>query len=347
MEYHKLYSGISSWVTDYVTSGVNKDKKVSYMTAHIYASINPVYGLNNYAYQYLTFIPSSSGRFSFSTAGMQYSVDMGNTWVTLGANEATPTVEAEKPIWWRMSGVTPSLSNGIGTFSSSTNFNIEGNVSSVVWGGAMYDTPYYNVVIPKEHYPDYSTTNNVFRKLFAGSKVVDASKLVLGPYHLTLTVDNVTSEIQGAYYEMFSGCTALTTPPKSISVYKFTSETCYKMFAGCTSLKHVVPSVSGDSAASNVFYGMYSGCTALEEATMPPYTPSSNSHSYVFAGCSNLSRVYANWKSKPAASTTTYWAQGVNTTGVIILPTGTTWVERSSSYMPVGWKSIDTDGNEL
>lgn len=85
----------------------------------------------NYTTQYLTFNALEDGTFSFTKKGtgddIQYSLDNGDTWVSLASEENTPTITAGNKIKWK-STITPQSSNGIGTFSSTGSFDIQGNV---------------------------------------------------------------------------------------------------------------------------------------------------------------------------------------------------------------------------
>ena len=88
----------------------------------------------DYSKKYLTFSTLEDTTFSFSINNIDYSLDNGETWETLVAGTNTPTINAGKTVLWKASGLTPTSSAGIGTFSSTGKFNAKGNIMSLVNG---------------------------------------------------------------------------------------------------------------------------------------------------------------------------------------------------------------------
>ena len=87
--------------------------------------------LHDYSQDYLTFVATENGTFQFSS-DINYSIDDGETWNSLASNTNTPTVSAGSKIMWKAT-LTPTK-NGIGKFTSSGNFTVEGNVMSLIYG---------------------------------------------------------------------------------------------------------------------------------------------------------------------------------------------------------------------
>ncbi|MCR5659717.1 MAG: hypothetical protein K6G25_10400 [Bacteroidales bacterium] len=144
------------------------------------------------------------------------------------------------------------------------------------------------------------------------------SRLFYGNTHIKSHTSNslvlpATSLAQACYEEMFSGCTALTTPPAlpatSLADYCYNqmfsgctalttppalpatslANLCYReMFSGCTSLT-AAPELSATSLAENCYQRMFYGCTAL---TTPPALPATSLAKYcyqrMFYGCTAL-----------------------------------------------------------
>lgn len=94
-------------------------------------------GGDDYSKRYLTFEAIEDSKFFFSTNALQYSLNNGSTWTTLAANTYTPTVNAGSKILWKQTGLTPSSSSGIGTFSATGNFNVSGNIMSLYYGDSF------------------------------------------------------------------------------------------------------------------------------------------------------------------------------------------------------------------
>lgn len=125
------------------------------------------------------------------------------------------------------------------------------------------------------------------RNLFAGSKVVDASNLLL-PATILRPL---------CYYYMFSGCTSLTSAP--VLPATTLAERCYEsMFRGCTNLTSA-PALPATTLAPYCYSNMFYGCTnltsapALSATTLAPYC-----YAYMLAVCRSLT-------SAPALPTST------------------------------------------
>ena len=94
---------------------------------------------NEYNFQdrYLTFKAVTNGTFKFSGNSVSYSLDNGSTWTSLASNTNSPTVQAGNTIMWKANGLTPTSSAGIGRFSSTGQFDIVGNIMSLVSGDSF------------------------------------------------------------------------------------------------------------------------------------------------------------------------------------------------------------------
>ena len=168
--------------------------------------------------RYLTFIAKENGSFKFSGNTVQYSLDEGKTWTNLTNNTNSPTVTAGNKIMWRTeSGLTPSQTAGIGRFSASTQFDVEGNPMSLLLGDDFKGKT------------DLTGKNYAFYGLFSGCTNVVSAKNMSLP---------ATTLAEYCYSSMFSGCTSLTTAPALPATTLVTF--CYNsMFNGCTSLNYI------------------------------------------------------------------------------------------------------------
>ena len=85
----------------------------------------------SYSAQYLTFVAQEDGQFMIDEYApddyIQYSLDSGTTWVELAKDTYSPTVSSGNTIMWKAE-YEPG-SDGCGTFKSTGNFIVEGNVT--------------------------------------------------------------------------------------------------------------------------------------------------------------------------------------------------------------------------
>ena len=170
---------------------------------------------HNYSQDYLTFVALENGTFTFTPKNsnvISYSTDNGENWTQ--GNSVTVS-NGDKILW--KGEMTPASSQGIGTFSATGNFDIEGNAMSLLFGDNY-----------KEQI-DLTGKNYVFYQLFNGNtKVVNAENLSLP----------ATTLANHCYNSMFYGCTSLEIAPElpamTLAFY------CYNtMFCGCTNLRYI------------------------------------------------------------------------------------------------------------
>lgn len=216
------------------------------------------YNPKDYSKKYLTFRALEDGTFSlgFSTNDLQYSIDYGTTWITLTAGTNTPTVTKGNKILWKASGLTPTSSVGIGTFSSTGKFDVEGNIMSLVEG---------------DNFVGITTMSDYqFRFLFDGcTNLVNAKHLILP----------ATTLAEECYDSMFRNCTSLTTAPELPATTLVTY--CYgSMFEGCTSLT-TAPELPAMTLGNYCYQYMFKGCTSL---TTTPVLPSTTLAKYCYSG---------------------------------------------------------------
>ena len=206
--------------------------------------------VHDYSQDYLTFVALEDGTFQLSKNAVSYSLDNGETWTSLAAATSTPTVTAGSKIMWK-GELTPSSSTplGIGMFSSTSNFNTEGNVMSLLYGDNFIGQT------------DLTSKNYAFAALFANcSKLINAKNLSLP----------ATTLASNCYRNMFYGCTSLTTAPNLLATTLVTY--CYAaMFGNCTSLT-TAPNLPATTLANNCYNQMFYLCTSLTTAPNLPAT---------------------------------------------------------------------------
>ena len=255
-------------------------------TELVYPNTTPSYDT-----QYLTFEAIDNGTsFQFNQNGLEYSLDDGSTWNSLGASVDTPSLNTGDKIMFR-GNMSITKGYGIGQFSSNGHFNIEGNPLSLV-----DDTNFADIT-------DFTGMNQIFFQLFYGTDVVDASNLALPA--TTLSQDCYTSMFEGCtslvtapelpaetlasscYEYMFQDCTSLTTAPELPA--ETLASSCYSaMFQGCTNLK-TAPELNATTLAQSCYQNMFNGCTSLVTApALPATTLAEYCYNRMFNGCRSL-----------------------------------------------------------
>ena len=229
---------------------------------------NPLY--NN---DYLTFVALEDGTFTFNgsrpsvvvTNTLSYSLDNGKNWTSLASGVATPVItEGSKIMWKGNNAETIHRIEGIGTFSSSGRYNVQGKPTSLLYGD--------------DFWKNETLQRFCFMKLF-----MDSTKLV-NARNIKLDFETLTA---GCYQHMFRGCTSLVTAPTLPATTLIGS--CYSnMFNGCTSLV-IAPELPATTLANNCYQNMFNGCTSLKTAPqLPATTLTDNCYSNMFQGCTSL-----------------------------------------------------------
>lgn len=264
-----------------------------------------------YEEQYLTFIAQDNGIFSFNgTSGgdivndtIYYSLDNGSTWSTLASGSTSPTINSGNKIMWK--GELQSY-GGIGTFSSTGRYSVEGNAMSLLYGNNFIGQTTIE-------------STGALEYLFQGSTGLTSVENMVLP---------ATSLLRACYYGMFSGCTALTTAMEILPCTGTIPQSAYgHMFEGCTSLTRApeLPGKLGSSSSSkNSYNRMFYGCSSLNYIKcLTTIVPSDD---YGYPSC------------------TGNWVYGVAATGTFVKnasktwPTGDKW---TNSSIPDGWTVID------
>ena len=205
------------------------------------------------------------------TPTLEYSKDK-NTWNTITFDWTSGTHTTNLPIL--NTGEKMYFRNDTRKFSGSylkyITFSL--SVQSNVGGDIRTLSNYLDV--------DNETTpqSDMFRSLFYNNKyIVDASNLRL-PYN---TLANY------CYYEMFYGCTSLTTAPALPSTTL--ANYCYdEMFYGCTSLT-TAPTLSSTTLKPYCYENMFYGCTSLTTApALPATTLAGSCYNSMFRDCTSL-----------------------------------------------------------
>lgn len=215
--------------------------------------------------EYLTFVAEADNlTVSFTYAGtnrIEYSVDSGETWVTLtGSDNITSPVNSGQTIWFKATGLTADSNNGIGTLLPSANASVRGNIMSLVYGDD------FNEQTTKS---SYMMVNYQFKNLFNECIYLTSAE------HLGLPATTLT---EGCYERMFRNCASLTTAPELPATTL--AQGCYQnMFNGCTSLNNIkclATNISASDCTTSWVSGVAASGTFVKAASMTSWTTGDN-----------------------------------------------------------------------
>ena len=225
----------------------------------------------------LTFNIISGGTIVWATSDssvtktIEYKLNNGN-WVSIisntGASAPTITVNTGDKIQFRGSNTSyGEYASSYSTFGNSTaEFKVEGNIMSL---------------IDKNNFATATTleSNYTFNGLFNGcTRLTSAENLILP----------ATTLADGCYYNMFAGCSSLTTAPKELPADTLTTNCYAQMFWNCTSLTKV-PKLPATTLATYCYSSMFAGCKSLTTVPeLPATTLATNCYYNMFKNCTSI-----------------------------------------------------------
>lgn len=228
-----------------------------------------------------------------STQYIQCSTDKIN-WTTVRSNTSgalLATLNNGDKLYLKGSLIGHSSTPNYDYISSTQEFKLYGNIMSLTDGDNFINATTL-------------TKTKQLSDLFKGSKVTDASNLILP----------ATTLSRNCYTSMFTGCTSLVTAPE-LPATTLVQECYSNMFWGCTSLT-TAPTLPATTLAQNCYFYMFTNCTSLNNITML---------------ATNISALNCldNWVSNVAATGTFTKSASMTT-----LPTG-------QNGIPTGWTVQD------
>ena len=285
---------------------------VSHCITENHVHYNPI--PHDYSQDYLTFVAKEDGTFTFISQNnnvISYSTDNGTTWTEGNSIEVS---NGDKVMW--KGTMTPPSYDGIGRFSATGNFDVQGNMMSLLHGDDFKGKT------------DLTGKNYAFYRLFYNNtKVVNSENLSLP----------ATTLASVCYYYMFYGCTSLTTAPELPATTLATQ--CYEyMFSNCSKLT-TAPELPATTLANSCYKGMFSSCTNLTTAPsiLPATTLANSCYQYMFEGCTNLNYIKAMFTTTPSTTYTSNWVSGVSASGTFVKNSAATWTTTGVDGVPSGW----------
>lgn len=271
----------------------------------------PVIDINNY----LTIEALEDGlTASLSVNACEYCVDGDGNWKSLSAGTATESINSGHTLSFR-GNLTPTSSNGIGTFNISKKCNLKGNVMSMLFGDAGKDN--YN--LSGKDYAFCGLFNNCF-------KVISISKNFLPALVLS----------RNCYVNMFQYCSELTTAPDLPATTL--ANDCYSfMFRGCYKLTSA-PDLPATTLTNSCYTSMFRDCISLTTAPdLPATTLADLCYFQMFRGCSKLNYIKMLATDISKQSCLLNWVQDVASSGTFVKNKNATWNVTGASGVPSGW----------
>ena len=296
---------------------------------------------------YFKFIAGENATFSF-TNSIEYSLDSGETWTALAANESSPSLSEGDEIWWKREP-TRGGERSIGTFSATGNFDAAGNALSIVYGS---DFEYAYSIEGKDgifkelfknnthiiNAEDMILTADTLSNACYDSMFLGCSNLVTAP---ELPATNLTPY---CYRSMFEECTSLRAMP-TIGMLSVDEGSCQYMFYDCSSMTSVVEKLEPLTLEINCYDSMFEKCSSITGSPeLPALELVSQCYNHMFYDCSNLAFIKAAFVTTPSSNYTHEWVGGSNDTfgvapvGQFFKGIDAEWEDEVSvNAIPSGW----------
>ena len=270
MKYLRIFKKESDY-TDYVDSGGN-----DYITPHlilINKNSNVKYKTYDITQDYCTIEALEDDlTVSFSENIIQYSIDNCQTWKYLNLGESTPTIKAREKISFKATGLIPTENHGIGTFTINKNFNLRGNVMSMLFGDDAKDKT------------DLTGYDYAFKNLFKNCNTLKT----ISQYFLP-----ATKLSKDGYNSMFNSCIQLKSTPKKLLPALVLNKGCYNsMFYNCVQLIEA-PELPATMLVDYCYSSMFKKCTnLLNPPTLSAMTLAPACYNEMFRECNSLKHFY-------------------------------------------------------
>ena len=288
------------------------------------------------------------------------STDEGTTWTektssTSGTTLATLS-SGQKMLVKGSNTAYGGTSSRYNYFTSTGNFNVEGNIMSLIYGdnfigqttldsvGNNFKYLFNNCIklifVNNLIIPATTLANSCYRNMFEGcTSLTNAPELpatILANYcydnmfrgctSLTSAPElPATTLTDWCYQCMFYGCISLTKAP-DLPVTTLAHGCCQNMFRGCTLLTEA-SELPATTLATYCYYGMFAGCTSLTTAPeLPATTLVSYCYYSMFDSCTSLNYIKCLATDISASNCTKNWVTNITGIGTFIKANGMTWI---------------------
>ena len=196
-------------------------------------------------------------------------------WLCFTAEEANSTVRLDK------NGSSTAISLETCTDGNTwTDYTWSGNTGTTLTLANIGDKVYMRA---KNENKTIGSSNTDYYKFVMTGKIAASGNIQT----LLKSDGSRTDAPYCCYFNMFSGCTSLTSAPE-LSATTLTNSCYYNMFNRCTSLTSA-PRLPATTLANYCYSNMFNSCTSLTTAPeLPATTLASNCYRGLFKGCSSL-----------------------------------------------------------
>ena len=202
-----------------------------------------------------------------SVNSCEYCINGDGNWISLSADTETSSINKGDTLSFR-GNLTPTQSNGIGTFNVNKSFELMGNCMSMIFG-------------------DDTNSNNSLRSYSYAFAYLFKNCTTLKSVSENFLPATTLSE--WCYGNMFMGCTSLIVAP-ALPAMKLEACCYVNMFSGCTSLL-VAPVLPATTLARKCYGGMFSFCYSLIDSPVLPATTLADwCYSGMFHRCVSLTK---------------------------------------------------------
>ncbi len=274
----------------------------------------------DYSKEYLTFTALEDDMtVSFakkaSSGTLNYSIDEGNTWTEL--TDTTLSINTGEKIMFK-GDLIPVSSSGIGTYSTTKNFDVSGNIMSLLYGDDFVG----QTDLTGKNYAFYTLFGTFFGEHV---KVVNAKDLILP----------ATTLANYCYYGMFYNCSSLTTAPE-LPATTLTSDCYGSMFSHCRTLT-TAPELPATTLANYCYGYMFEDCIKLTTAPeLPATTLAQSCYRGMFNVCISLKYIKMLATNTSAKDCLYIWVDGVASTGTFVKSAGVN-IPSGRNGIPSGW----------
>lgn len=264
-------------------------------------------------------------------------------WHDLPADTETPAIKAGEKVYFKATGLTPTASDGIGTFTISKMCNLLGNCNSMLFGD---EADVNNTTLPRSAFHSLfngnknliSISENFLPSLYIGldcynRMFYNCTNLINTPILPALTVNT------NSYFYMFGTCKNLQVV-RSIFATTVHSQGMTYMFAYCSSLV-TAPELPATTLAGYCYAYMFWNCTSLVSApTLPADTLANYCYQNMFNNCTNINYIKMLATDISASNCLTNWVSSVSPTGTFVISDNAEFDPesiRGVNGIPEGW----------
>lgn len=301
--------------------------KVGSSDCKIYLGDTLLYPTTPAVKDYLRFVAKGSGTFTFTpktgaASGnvISYSLDSGSTWTSANT---TSNVQSGDVVFVKGEDFGIS-SNGIGTFSSTANFDVEGNVMSLIYGDNF------------ENQTSLSGKDYVFMNLFSGcTTVINADKMELPATTLSTQ----------CYCNMFNAATSLVKAPSELPAMTLGNACYMNMFYNCSAMTTVMDELPATELTASAYTNMFAGANNFTTAPfLPALTVSEYGYYHMFYNASKVNSITVLATDKTATNSVGSWTYGVASSGTFTKNPNMSQWSTGVNGIPHNWTVVDYSG---